>query len=67
MLAILGGGYYSNKICESMNKNCGKILVVPEKVLRNTKGAMRYVEEVLNYIMHWGYAFMFVYNLYMYI
>lgn len=39
---------YSKHICSQIKNNCWNILVIPEMVLRNTKGAMRYIENVLS-------------------
>lgn len=50
VLLVLIIWYFAAKICENMNKNCCTIIVIPELVLRCTKGAMRHVADVLNYL-----------------
>lgn len=42
---------FAKNISRSMSRNCGKILVVPEIVLKNTKGAMKHIDNVLQAIM----------------
>lgn len=39
--------YFAKHISTTMSKNCGRVLVIPEIVLKSTKGAMRHIDTVL--------------------
>jgi hypothetical protein len=38
---------FSMSLHKKMNENCWRIIVIPESVIRNTKGAMRHIADVL--------------------
>lgn len=47
LLVIVFSWCYQLRMCENVRRNGWNILVIPEIVLRNTKGAMRHIEKVL--------------------
>ena len=39
--------WFSRRASRAMNRNCGRVLVIPELVLKSTKGAMKHIDIVL--------------------